>query len=50
MSIEQKRVDNWNQTIANRIAIIGRKSEKATLQAISVTPESVTLSWKVTRQ
>jgi hypothetical protein len=50
MSIEQKRVDNWNQTIANRIAIIGRKSEKATLQAISVTPESVTMSWKVTRQ
>jgi hypothetical protein len=50
VSIEQNRVDNWNQTIANRIAKIGRKSDKATLQAISVTPESVTMSWKVTRQ
>jgi hypothetical protein len=50
VSIEQNRVDNWNQTIANRIAKIGRKSDKATLQAISVTPESVTMRWKVTRQ
>jgi hypothetical protein len=47
--IEQNRVDNWNQTIANRIANFGKRSEKATLQTISITPESVTMSWKVTR-
>ena len=48
--IEQNRVDNWNQTIANRLAKFSKRSEKATLQDISVTPESVTMSWKITRQ
>ena len=48
--IEQNRADNWNQTIANRLANFSKRSEKATLQTISVTPESVTMSWKVTRQ
>jgi len=48
--IEQNRVDNWNQTIANRLANFSKRSEKATLQDISVTPESVTMSWKITRQ
>ena len=49
VSIEQNRVDNWNQTIANRLSNFGKKSEKATLQAISITPELVTMTWKVTR-
>ena len=48
--IEQNRVDNWNQTIANRLSNFGKRSEKATLQAISVTTESVTMSWKVAKQ
>jgi hypothetical protein len=42
-------VDNWNQTIANRLSNLGKKNEKATLQAISITPELVTMTWKVTR-
>jgi hypothetical protein len=47
--IEQSRVNNWNQTIANRLSNIGRKSEKATLQAISITPASVTMTWNVVK-
>jgi hypothetical protein len=49
VSIEQNRVDNWNQTIANRLSNLGKKNEKATLQAISITSELVTMTWKVTR-
>jgi hypothetical protein len=49
VAIEQNRVDNWNQTIANRLSNFGGKSEKATLQTISITTESVTMIWNVTR-
>ena len=46
IAIESNRVDNWNQTIANRLAIIsGRTSRNATLQSVSVTPEQVTMTW-----
>ena len=50
VAIEQNRVDNWNQTIANRLSNFGGRNENATLQAISVTPESVSMTWSVTRQ
>jgi hypothetical protein len=50
IAIEQNRVDNWNQTIANRISNWDRKSKNATLQAVSVTPESVTMTWNAARQ
>jgi PBP1b-binding outer membrane lipoprotein LpoB len=50
VSIEQNRVDNWNQTIANRLSNIGRKSGNATLQTLSITPASVTMTWNVTKQ
>jgi hypothetical protein len=50
VAIEQNRVDNWNQTIANRLSNFGGKSEKALLQAINVTTESVTMTWNITRQ
>ena len=46
-AIEQNRVDNWNQTIANRISKIGGGNRNATLQSVSVTPEQVTLIWIV---
>ena len=49
-ALDQARVDNWNQTIANRLANIGRRSEKSTLQSVSITPELITLTSKVTRQ
>lgn len=49
ITIEQSRVDNWNQTIANRLSNFGGKSENATLQTISITTESVTMTWNATR-
>jgi hypothetical protein len=48
-TIEQNRIDNWNQTIANRLSNLGRKHENATLASVSVTAESVTMVWKVKR-
>jgi hypothetical protein len=50
VDIEQNRIDNWNQTISNRLSKFGGKSENATLQSISITTESVTMTWSVTRQ
>jgi len=47
--LEQSRVDNWNQTIANRISKIGQKNPNSTLQSVSITPSAVTMTWKVTR-
>lgn len=49
IAIEQNRVDNWNQTIANRLSNFGKRSEKATLQSVSITPEIVTMTWSATR-
>ncbi|MBK8617231.1 MAG: hypothetical protein IPN96_08995 [Anaerolineales bacterium] len=48
--LDQARVDNWNQTIANRLSKIGQRNENSTLQSISVTPEIVTMTWNVVRQ
>jgi hypothetical protein len=48
--IEQNRVDNWNQTIANRIQNFGQKRSNATLQTVSVTPSGVSMTWLVTRK
>lgn len=47
IAIEQNRVDNWNQSIANRISMIGGGNRNATLQSVSVTPEQVTMNWLV---
>lgn len=49
VSIEQARVDHWNQTIANRIANIGSRNENAKLQSVSITPEEVLMTWNVVR-
>ncbi|MBI5953303.1 MAG: hypothetical protein HY865_16735 [Chloroflexi bacterium] len=49
VAIEQNRVDNWNQTIANRLSNFGGRSENAILQTIGITTESVTMTWSVTR-
>ncbi len=48
-AIEQNRVDNWNQTIANRLSNFGGRNENATLQSISITSENVTMTWNVVR-
>jgi len=47
--IEQNRVDHWNQTIANRIAIIGKKNPNSTLKSVSITTSVVTMIWNVTK-
>ena len=47
--IEQNRVDHWNQTIASRLLILGKKRPNSTLESVSVTPETVSMTWKVSR-
>jgi len=47
--IEQNRLDNWNQTIANRLSNFGGRNENATLQSVVITPEQVTMTWLVNR-
>ena len=47
--IEQNRVDHWNQTIANRIALIGQKHANSTLKSVVIPPSAVTMTWNVTR-
>ena len=49
VALEQNRVDNWNQTIANRLSNFGTRSEKTTLQSVSITPEIITMTWNATR-
>lgn len=48
--IEQNRVNHWNQTIANRISMLGSKSPNTTLKSVVVTPEAVTMTWNTSRQ
>ncbi|MFN8413728.1 MAG: hypothetical protein U0Z26_15200 [Anaerolineales bacterium] len=47
--IDQARVDNWNQTIANRIANFGKGQRNATLQSVSITPQAVTMTWQANK-
>jgi hypothetical protein len=47
--VEQNRVDHWNQTIANRLAILGQKNPNSTLKSISITTAAVTMIWTVTK-
>ncbi len=49
VAIEQARVDNWNQTIANRLERLAQRRPSATLQSVSITPEAVTMTWQVTK-
>lgn len=49
IAIDQARVDNWNQTIANRLSNFGGGQRNATLQSVSITPEIVTLTWSATK-
>ncbi len=47
--IEQNRVENWNQTLANRIAILAQKHPNSTLKSVNITPTGVTMTWNVTK-
>ncbi len=44
-TIEQNRLDLWNTTIANKIAVLGSKSPNSTLKSVTVTPEALTMVW-----
>ncbi len=47
--VEQNRIDHWNQTIANRIAIAGKKRPNSSLQAVEVTTEAVTMKFTISK-
>lgn len=47
--IEEARVSNWNQTIANRLSNFGGRNENAELQLVNVTTNAVTMIWNVSR-
>ncbi|HMB23459.1 MAG TPA: hypothetical protein VKP08_11535 [Anaerolineales bacterium] len=48
--IEQNRLDHWNQTIANRIAIVAQKNPNSSLKSVAVAPDAVTMTWNVTKR
>ena len=47
--LEQTRVDHWNQTIASRLVILGKKNPNGSLQAVDITTEAVHMTWNVSR-
>jgi hypothetical protein len=49
IQIEQNRVDHWNQKIASRLLSLGKKNPNGSLQAVSVAPEAVHMTWNVSR-
>ena len=50
VAIEQNRVDHWNQTIASRIVILGKKRPNSSLQSVSVTTQAVSMTWNISKQ
>lgn len=48
-AIDEARINNWNQTIANRLSNFGGRSENAKLQSVSITTSEVKMIWNVTR-
>ena len=49
VALDQARISVWNQTIANRIGDIARRAPNVTLQSVTITPDSVTMTWQVTK-
>jgi hypothetical protein len=47
--VEQSRVEHWNQTIASRLVIIGKKRPNTSLKSVSVTTEAVMMTWTVSK-
>jgi hypothetical protein len=48
--VEQSRLDLWNQTLANRIAVLSQRNPNSTLKSVSITPAAVTMTWNVTKR
>lgn len=49
VALEAARVENWNETIANRIANFGQGKDNRTLQSVTITPTEVRMVWSVQR-
>lgn len=49
-AIEQNRVDNWNQTIANRLQKFGQRRPNTSLQAVTITPQAVNMTWLIAKK
>ena len=49
IAVDQARVSNWNQTIANRLENLAKRAPNAALQSVSITPDSVSMTWQVTK-
>jgi hypothetical protein len=47
--MDQDRIDHWNETIASRILIMGKKNPNSSLQSVNVTPEAVTMTWVISK-
>lgn len=47
--LDQDRIDHWNETIASRILIMGKKNPNSSLQSVNVTPEAVTMTWVISK-
>ena len=45
--VDQARVDLWNTRIATRLTNAGQRNAKSSLQSVSLTPDEVTLTWRV---
>lgn len=48
-SVPDDRVAGWNQKISEKLAQAAQKNEKATLQRVTITPDAVTMQWRVAR-
>ncbi len=48
-ALDQARVDEWSARISSRLSQVGQHSERASLQAVVISPESVTMTWVVSR-
>lgn len=49
IAIEQNRVDHWNETIASRILILGKKTPNSNLQTVNITTDAIAMTWVVAR-
>jgi hypothetical protein len=49
VSLDQERVNHWNETIANRLSMISGKTPKSTLTSVMISPEKINTIWTVNR-
>ena len=47
VSVEQNCVDHWNQTIASRLVMRGKKNPNSSVESVNIMQDGVTMTWKV---